>query len=295
MLYREEYLSYLRYEKRYSDHTIASYDSDLNQFGAFCEKNGEGSGLDAGLIRLWVVTLLEEHISPRTIHRKLSSLHSYTRFLLREGHIKTNPLEKVLKPKMNKRIPLFVDEERLNHYLDTYEFGNDFKGLRDRLIIELLYQTGIRRSELVGLKLSSVDSGTQRVKVMGKGNKERIVPFGTDLEKLMDEYLVLRAATFPSSISSEEALLLTDSGAPVYPKLVYRVVHRFLGLVTTLEKKSPHILRHSFATHLLNKGADLNAIKALLGHANLGATQVYTHNSFEKLKQVYNKAHPRAD
>ncbi len=294
MLYKEAFLSYLRNEKRYSDHTIRAYENDLNQFRVFSETAGSTEPeFDSLLVRLWVVSLLENHVSPRTIHRKLSSLRSYARFLLREGHLKTNPLDKVLKPKMNKRIPLFVDEEHLNHFLDTYEFSTDFKGVRDRLIIELLYQTGIRRSELIGLTVHSVDPGSSRLKVRGKRDKERIVPYGNDLAKLMNEYTQKRNDVFP--LSNEEALLLTTSGSPLYPRLVYRVVNRFLRLVTTLEQKSPHVLRHTFATHLLNRGADLNAIKELLGHANLAATQVYTHNSFEKLKEVYNKAHPRAD
>ncbi len=294
MLYKEVFLSYLRFEKRYSDHTIKSYDNDLSQFRIFCESTGTADlEFDSALIRLWVVSLLESHVTPRTIHRKLSSLRSYSRFLLREGHIKTNPLDKVLKPKMNRRIPLFIEEDHLNHFLDTYEFGTDFKGVRDRLIVEILYQTGIRRSELIGLTLLSIDLDSLQLKVLGKRNKERLVPFGNDLANLMSEYTALRTSNFP--MCKEEALLLTDSGLPLYPNLVYRVINRFLRLVTTLEKKSPHILRHTFATHLLNKGADLNAIKELLGHANLGATQVYTHNSFEKLKKVYNKAHPRAD
>ncbi len=194
---------------------------------------------------------------------------------------------------MSKRIPLFIEEENLNDFLDTYDFSTDFGGLRDRLIIELLYQTGIRRSELIGLKVDSADLTARRLKVLGKRNKERIIPFGDDLAKLMNEYTEKREQRFPAS--AEDSLFLTDSGLPLYPNFVYRVVNRFLRLITTLEKKSPHVLRHTFATHLLNKGADLNAIKELLGHANLGATQVYTHNSFEKLKEVYNKAHPRAN
>ncbi len=294
MLYKEEFLSYLRFEKRSSGHTIKSYNNDLTQFREFCLHTGaDVPEFDSRLIRLWVVSLLEDRISPRTIHRKLSSLRSYARYLLREGHIKTNPLDRVLKPKMNKRIPLFIDEDQLNHFLDTHEFGTDFKGTRDRLIIELLYQTGIRRGELIGLTSTSADLSSGHLKVRGKRNKERIVPIGRDLANLMNEYTEMRKVEFP--FCTEEALLITDRGTPLYPNFIYRTVKRFLSLVTTLERKSPHILRHTFATHLLNKGADLNAIKELLGHANLGATQVYTHNSFEKLKEVYNKAHPRAD
>lgn len=204
----------------------------------------------------------------------------------------SNPLSKVLKPRMNKRIPVFVDEKSLNDFLDRYEFGDDFNGVRDRLIIELLYQTGLRRNELSGLKIDSINFDNSLLRVLGKGNKERYIPMGDGLLGILREYMRVRKLVLPSTNS--DTLLLTDKGMPIYPKLIYRVVHRFLNLVTTLEKKSPHVLRHSFATHLLNKGADLNAIKELLGHANLSATQVYTHNTYEKLKSIYKKAHPRA-
>jgi len=293
MLYKDDFLSYLRIEKRYSPHTVASYDNDLKQYHTFCEQAGSGSfELDSSMIRLWIVSLLEQGISARTVNRKLSTLKTFSRYLIRQGVISVNPLNRVLKPKTNKRIPAFVDEENLNHFLDNHEFGDDFAGKRNQLIIELLYQTGMRRSELVGLKTTSVNLSEGNILVMGKRSKERLIPINNDLGRRIKEYLELRSQLFPAN--NNGSLLLTSKEQPVYPKMVYRVITDFLSMVTTLDKKSPHVLRHSFATHLLNRGADLNAIKELLGHANLSATQVYTHNTFEKLKDIYKQAHPRA-
>jgi integrase/recombinase XerC len=293
MLYKDDFLSYLRYEKRYSTHTVVSYDNDLSQFHSFCEQSGSvGFTLDSSMIRLWIVSLLEQGITPRTVNRKLSSLKTFARYLIRKGVISVNPLNKVLKPKMSKRIPAFVDEGKLNEFLDNYEFDEDYQGKRNQLIIELLYQTGMRRSELIGLKTSSLNFSESYLKVLGKRNKERLIPVSNDLSKRLKEFLDIRKQTFPSVKS--DFLLLTSKAQPVYPKMVYRIITGFLKMVTTIDKKSPHVLRHSFATHLLNRGADLNAIKELLGHANLSATQVYTHNTFEKLKDIYKQAHPRA-
>ncbi|MCB8995190.1 MAG: tyrosine-type recombinase/integrase [Bacteroidales bacterium] len=294
MLYKDDFLSYLRYEKRYSLHTVASYDNDLKQYQTFCEESGSsGLEIDSKMIRMWIVSLLEKGISSRTVNRKLSSLKSFSRYLVRKGILASNPLNKVLKPKMSKRIPSFVDEDKLTSFLDNYEFGEDFAGKRNQLIIELLYQTGMRRSELTGLKSGSINLVENQILVLGKRNKERLIPINRDLGQRIREYLEIRNEFFPNQKS--EYLLLTAKGLPVYPKLVYRLITEFLSMVTTLEKKSPHVLRHTFATHLLNRGADLNAIKELLGHANLSATQVYTHNSFENLKQIYKQAHPRAN
>lgn len=292
-MFKDEFLSYLRFEKRYSLNSIESYTNDLTQYHNFCINSGSVDlDLDHKLIRMWIVSLLEKGITPRSVNRKLSTLKIYSKYLIREGILKSNPLDKVIRPKMNKRIPSFVDEIRLNDILDTFEFGNDYSGIRNQIIIEILYQTGIRRSELTGLKTSSVDIEENNLKVKGKRNKERIIPISPKLTKRISSYLELKEKTFPGINS--ESLLLTANGLPIYPKLVYRLVNRFLMMVTTLEKKSPHLLRHTFATHLLNKGADINAIKELLGHANLSATQIYTHNKFEKLKDIYQQAHPRA-
>ena len=294
MLYKDDFLSYLRFEKRYSPHTVASYDNDLKQYYLFCEQAGSTSIVpESTMIRLWIVSMLEKDVTPRSVNRKLSTLKTFSRFLIRQGIITVNPLNKVLKPKISKRIPAFVDEDKLNEFLDNYEFGEDYGGKRNQLIIELLYQTGMRRSELTGLKMSSVNFEESHLRVLGKRNKERLIPINNDLSRRLKEYLSLRKEFFP--MATNEFLLLTSKAQPVYPKMVYRIITDFLQLVTTLEKKSPHVLRHSFATHLLNRGADLNAIKELLGHANLSATQVYTHNSFEKLKDIYKQAHPRAN
>jgi integrase/recombinase XerC len=294
MLYKDEFLSYLRFEKRYSVYTIESYKNDLSQYYAFCLEAGlKDIVLDHSIIRMWIVSLLENGITPRSVNRKLSTLKTFSKYLIREGILKSNPLEKVLKPKMSRRIPSFVDQEKLNDVLDTFDFGENYLGIRNQVIIEILYQTGIRRSELVGLKTTSLDFQENNLRVLGKRNKERIIPFSPDLSKKIKTFMNLRFKQFPGVV--EESLFLTSDGEPIYPKLVYRLVHQFLKMVTTLEKRSPHLLRHTFATHLLNKGADINAIKELLGHANLAATQVYTHNTFEKLKGIYKQAHPRAN
>ncbi len=287
-----EFLDYLQTGKRFAENTINSYRIDLNQYHAFCRKNGkEGMDLFFRTIRSWVVDLMEQGYATKTIHRKLSSLRSYCRFLIRRGELETDPVAKVLKPKMNKRIPQFVDEKGINRLLDDYEFGNDFNGLRNRLIINLLYQTGMRRSELTGLQVSSYDPGQHVVKVTGKRRKERLIPVGREIEEEITAYMQKRQEV---NYDLSDMLFLTKKGKPVYPKLIYRIVTKYISMITTLEKTSPHILRHTFATHMLNSGADLNAIKEILGHANLAATQVYTHNTFKKLKSIYNQAHPRA-
>lgn len=294
MLLKEDFISYLRFEKRYSEHTILAYENDLKQYERYCsEQLSEEMTLDPRAIRLWMVHLLETHHSNRSVHRKLSTIGSYAKYLIRKGELRSNPLEKIIKPRLNKRLPVFIDEDPINKLLNTHDFGQDFSGLRNRLIIELLYQTGMRRAELINLHISSIDLESGTLKVLGKRNKERIIPVRDQLKELIIQYINTRNSTFPESDIGN--LLLTDRGNAAYPKLIYRVVTEYMSMITTLEKKSPHVLRHSFATHLLNKGADLNAIKELLGHANLAATQVYTHNSFEKLKSIYHKAHPRAD
>jgi integrase/recombinase XerC len=294
MLYKENYLSYLRFEKRYSPHTVEAYEKDLIQFYDFCSINGfSDSALDHKSIRLWIVNLLETDHTPRSVNRKISSLKNYIRYLIKEGKLANDPLFKIIRPKTNKRNPVFVEEESLNNILDVFDFGDDYTGIRNRLIIELLYKTGMRRSELVSLDLNSFDISNSVLKVKGKRNKERLIPLDNSIRRELNHYIDKRFIEFPDSVTS--FLFLTDSGKPIYDKLVYRIVVNFLNQVTTLTKKSPHVLRHTFATHLLNHGADLNAIKELLGHANLSATQVYTHNTFEKLKDVYNKAHPRAN
>ena len=284
---------YLQAEKRYADHTLRAYKNDLEQFHAFCQQNDNG-GMDLHFrtIRSWVVSLMDAGYSPRSVHRKLTSLQSYCRHMIRIGELDANPMDKVLKPKLNKRVPSFVEEDRMDRLLDTYDFGDDFEGIRNRLMLDLLYQTGIRRSELIGLTIGSLDLEGKSMKVIGKRSKERIIPLGDEIIGRIGQYLQIRNQIVADD--RDGSLLITAKGQPVYDKLVYRVVNHYLAMVTTLEKRSPHVLRHTFATHMLNHGADLNTIKELLGHANLSATQVYTHNTFKKLKSIYNQAHPRA-
>ncbi len=294
MRHKHDFIEYLRFEKRFSKHTILSYENDLRQYFDFAEKIGQEDDFpDPLTLRMWVVAQMENGISPRTIHRKLSTLRKYSKYLIQMGYLKTNPLDKVLKPKLSKRLPEFIENEKINDFLDSYDFGDDFSGKRNRLILELLYQTGIRRAEIISLKLSSFDKVKKQILVVGKRNKPRIIPISSNLSALLEDYIQSRNENFKDS--TDETLLLTNKGQAVYDKLIYRTTTNFLQYLTTRKKKSPHVLRHTFATHLLNKGADLNAIKELLGHANLSATQVYTHNSFENLKNTYKKAHPRAD
>lgn len=288
-----EFLTYLQAERRYASHTIKAYKNDLNQFHAFCQDLGkEGMDLHEKTIRSWVVSLMDRGYSPRSVHRKLTSLRSFCKYLIRRGEMDVNPLDRVLKPKLSKRVPSFVDEAHMESLLDRYEFGDDFTGVRNRLILDLLYQTGMRRSELIGLRTGALNLEGKSVKVKGKREKERIIPLNDEMVRILEAYLVHRnqVVTDPET----DHLIVTGKGRPAYDKLIYRIVNNYLGLVTTLDKKSPHVLRHTFATHMLNQGADLNSIKELLGHANLSATQVYTHNTFKKLKSIYNQAHPRA-
>ena len=291
-MFKEAFLNYLYYEKRYSSHTLKSYKNDLNQFNDFCKQNNvKILDVDHKLIRSWIVILIENDISTRSINRKISTLKSFYKYLIKEQHLSNNPLDKVLKPKVSKELPSFVRENEMNYLLDGNYFEDDFEGKRDYLIIELFYATGMRLSELVNLKITDFDHHNKTVKVLGKRNKERLIPYSTHIEKILNDYTQEREKL---ESKNGEFLFLTKKGEKVYHKLIYRIVNRNLNYVSTIQKKSPHVLRHTFATHMLNKGADLNAIKELLGHANLAATQVYTHNTFEKLKSIYKQAHPRA-
>jgi integrase/recombinase XerC len=289
----DNFLKYLQAEKRYAVHTIKAYKNDLNQFHAFCqETDREGMDLNFRTIRSWVVSLMDSAYSSRTVHRKLTSLSTYCNYLIREGQLDSNPVERVLKPKLNKRIPTFVEEGKMDLLLNEFDFGADFNGIRNRLVLDMLYQTGMRRSELIGLEVGSINREGKNMRVMGKRGKERIIPVGDNLLAAIDKYMVLRNEVVADKPT--EQLIVTEKGRAAYDKLIYRIVNSYLAMVTTLDKKSPHVLRHTFATHMLNGGADLNAIKELLGHANLSATQVYTHTTYKKLKSIYNQAHPRA-
>ncbi len=293
MSYQESFISYLKYEKRYSSHTTMAYQKDLDQFVLFCtEMVGEFNikEVDSSTLRKWVLSLMEAEYQPQSIKRKTSAIKAFFNFLMKNELIETYPFIDVPLPKVRKKLPAFVNEGSLHHLLDDGFFSNDFEGTRDKLIITLLYGTGIRRAELLHLKESSFDRKNRLVRVMGKRRKERIIPYPESVNTVLEQYIGIRNREIGAS---DEALLVTEKGEPAYDKLIYRTVRKYLEQVTSLEKKSPHVIRHSYATHLLNRGADLNAVKELLGHANLSATQIYTHMTFEKMQKVYKQAHPR--
>ena len=290
---KQRFLAYLQYEKRYSLHTVTAYRIDLDQFFDYLSRQYNISDIREVthlIIRSWLVNLMENSISARSVTRKLTTLKSYYRFLQREGFVDVNPMQKITSPKISRRLPVFIETEKMALILDHSETSGGYAEVRNKLILELFYATGMRLSELVNLKESDLDFHSHTIKVLGKRNKERLIPFSNKFEALMNHYLETKRSMFGPA----EFLFLTDKGAPVYAKLVYRIVTSSLAEVTTLEKKSPHVLRHTFATHLLNNGAELNAVKELLGHANLAATQIYTHNTIENLKRIYKQAHPKA-
>jgi integrase/recombinase XerC len=287
------FLQYIKFEKRFSPNTVLAYQNDLEQFFTYQKQqyeNEDPAAVSHSMIRSWIVSMIEQEISPRSVNRKLTALKTYYRFLLRRGDVKLNPMLKVQSPKSSKRLPVFVDKSKMELLFTDVDFGQGFEAERDRLILELFYATGMRLSELVGLTDQRIDLYNCTVKVLGKRNKERIIPFTDKLKELIRSYIEARK----SIVSSAPSFFVTDKGKAVYNKLIYRIVTARIGDVTTLDKKSPHVLRHTFATHMLNNGADINSVKELLGHANLSATQVYTHNTIEKLKEVYKQAHPRA-
>jgi len=290
--YLDTFLSYLRHEKRYSLHTILSYQNDLTQFLGYLkeiysiENPAEVTHFQ---IRSWMASMMEAKISPRSINRKISTLKSFYKFQMKQGTVKKNPLLKIISPKTSKRLPVYVEKNATDNLLNETVFEDGFPGIRNKLMLDIFYSTGVRLSELINLKESDIDRGRKEMKVLGKGNKQRIIPLDQKLLDSIATYQQVKSGEFQNNY-----LLVTDSGMKLYPKFVYRIVNRFLGLVTTVDKKSPHTMRHTFATHLVDNGADINAVKELLGHSSLAATQVYTHNSIEKLKEAYKKAHPKA-
>ena len=287
---QEKFINYLSSEKRFSVHTITSYSNDINQFFLFLSEEykitSELSEVNFQIVRSWIASLLEKGVTPRSVNRKISTLKTYFKFLIREGVIQESPMLKVVAPKSKKRLPLFVEEDQIESLLNGVEFDDGFIGERDKLIIELFYVTGIRLSELINIKISDLNFDNNLVKVLGKRNKERLIPLSTRIVKELQFFI--------EKYKIDNYLFTNLGGTKVYTKLVYRIVNKYIGKISSINKKSPHILRHTFATHMLNNGADINAIKELLGHANLSATQVYTHNTIEKLKSVYKQAHPRA-
>jgi len=293
MQHFEAFLNYLSNEKRCSLHTMRSYATDLQQFEQYLTQHHKGTAIaqvSSGMIRQWMVQMMEAGNSSRTIVRKLSSLKAFFKYLLRQKIVDRNPLDKITTPKISKRLPVFVEEQHMDILLDEVSFGEDFEGVRNRLMIATFYYTGIRLSELIQLNVNDVDLSNRTMKVMGKRSKERIIPLPPAFRDELEQYLHLRQ----QQTISVPKLFVTNKGKALYPRLVQRVVKHFLSLVTPVSKKSPHVIRHTFATQLLNRGASLNAIKELLGHANLSATQIYTHNTIEKLHKIYKQAHPRA-
>jgi integrase/recombinase XerC len=291
---KESFLQYLLSEKRYSQHTVRSYKNDLEQFLLWITPEELASmpeKITSVHVRAWMISLLEGGYSAVSVHRKVSALRAFFKYLRKHGLISSDPMSRVILPKRSKTLPVFIAEESLENLLENFHFGDDFSGIRDKTIIEMLYLTGMRRSELIGLCDDDVDLSSGVVRVMGKRSKERVIPLINSFIKSLEKYLNARRE---AGFSSAGRFFISATGNKMYDKSVYNIVKRYLTMVTTVEKKSPHVLRHTFATHMLNHGADLNSIKEFLGHASLSATQVYTHNTFEQLKKVYKQAHPRA-
>lgn len=290
----DSFLDYLQYERNYSEETIKSYREDLRQFEEFArEEIGDSapSEVKAELVREWIVSLMDRGYTSTSINRKLSSLRSFYKFLLRKGEVAVNPLQKITGPKNKKPLPAFLRESDMDRLLDEVDFGEGFKGCRDHMIIEMFYATGVRLSELIGLDNKDVDFSSSLIKVTGKRNKQRLIPFGEELKIAMTEYVDVRNEAVPVRT---DAFFVRENGERLSRSIVENLVKRNLSKVVTLKKRSPHVLRHTFATTMLNRDAELGAIKELLGHESLATTEVYTHTTFEELKKVYNLAHPRA-
>ena len=290
----DSFLDYLQYERNYSEETIKSYREDLRQFEEFArEEIGDSapSEVKAELVREWIVSLMDRGYTSTSINRKLSSLRSFYKFLLRKGEVTVNPLQKITGPKNKKPLPAFLRESDMDRLLDEVDFGEGFKGCRDHMIIEMFYATGVRLSELIGLDNKDVDFSSSLIKVTGKRNKQRLIPFGEELKIAMTEYVDVRNEAVPIRT---DAFFVRENGERLSRSIVENLVKRNLSKVVTLKKRSPHVLRHTFATTMLNHDAELGAIKELLGHESLATTEVYTHTTFEELKKVYNLAHPRA-
>lgn len=291
----DTFIKYLSYEKRYSENTVQAYHRDIKQFlkyGIDSYNIEEINAFTQNHIRSWIVFLVQKGLSPRSVNRKISALKSYFAFLKKNGHLNTNPASNSRMLKTEKRLPQYLQEDEMRVLLDKLVFEENFKGYRDKLLLEILYVTGMRREELISLKDGDVDFSRKVIRVFGKGKKERLVPVSDQFLNEMKKYKQVRNLNFENEFF--ESAFVTESGNKMAPKYVYNIVHYYLSMVSKLEKRSPHVLRHSFATHLSNHGAKLNAIKELLGHASLNTTQIYTHNTIEQLKKVYQKSHPKA-
>lgn len=297
MLDYQDFIAYIQTEKRMSPHTVTAYGKDLAQFFAFVEDVVQARSLEdvtSDDIRTWVITLLEDQgDTARTVNRKLSSLKSFYRYQMKVGRVTHNPMTAILSPKVNKRLPVYVEQKDMERLFSSELFKDDFEGCRDQVMIELFYATGVRLSELLNIQVQDIDLSKDTIKVLGKRNKERVIPFGENMHDLFTRYLDIYQKKIHPTLENY-CIFVAANGKSLYPKAVYRIVRKYLDMVTTIDKRSPHVIRHTFATHLLNNGADLNAIKTILGHSSLAATQVYTHNSMEQLKSIYKQAHPRA-
>ena len=292
----QAFVDYLKFEKRYSPHTIRSYHDDLMQFCSFLETQFGTfnlKGISATFVRSWLASLKDEAVTSRTINRKISTLKSFFKFLLKQGTIENSPMGNVISPKISKRLPVFIKEKDLADLTKSLHTNTeDWDGLNTRMLITVFYSTGMRLSELINLKERQIDFSRKQLKILGKGNKERIIPAGVELLEVIKGYMTEKRKVFEKT---DDVLLVSPKGKRLYPKYAYKLVRSILtDEIKTLDKKSPHVLRHTFATHLMNNGANLDAVKELLGHASLASTQVYTHNTIEKLKNVYKKAHPKA-
>ena len=291
----ESFLRYIRYEKNLSFHTVLSYKNDLLQFESFIKRQPEGGepeNADGDMIRNWIAELMETGLSARSVARKISSLRAFFKYLVKEGRITKSPVAGLSLPKIRKKLPVFVRTAEMDMLIDEVPFGTDFRGKRDKLVLDMLYSTGMRRAELIGLTDRDVDFERCLLKVTGKRNKQRLIPFGRELYELLLDYRNERDRVVAGR---SEAFFVRENGEAFYPGLVYRIVTRYLGQVCTLSKRSPHVLRHTFASAMLNNGAELNSVKELLGHSSLASTEVYTHITVEELKKNYKQAHPRAD
>ena len=291
----QPFIDFLKFEKRYSRHTITSYQTDLTAFFDFVvTKFGETAlqQLSHTFVRSWLASLKDEGLSAKSINRKISTLKSFFKYQVKIGAIKQTPMVKVVAPKPEKRLPNFVADKDIHTLFEHVEFPDNWKGQTEKLLLQLFYQTGMRLSEAIQLKEGDVGFSTNSLKVLGKGNKERVIPVQPELKAALQDYLQKKQEKFGDKAADN--LLVSEKGKPLQPRAVYTAVKAYLSLVTTIQKRSPHVLRHTFATHLMNNGADLNAVKELLGHSSLAATQVYTHNTIEKLKNIYKKAHPKA-
>ena len=290
-----EFLNYLTFQKRYSRHTIISYENDLTGFFDFVAVQYNSLSLaeiSPSVVRSWLASLKEDKITSKTINRKISTLKSFFKYQLKMSKVAVNPVSAIVSLKISRRLPSFVEQKDIQTLFNYIEFPDTWEGKTNRLLLMIFYQTGIRLSELINIKESHIDKSKGTIKVLGKGNKERIIPVNNLLLNELDIYISKK--DFLTDKSQKDFLLINKKGKKLYPKYVYNVVKKYLGNVSTNERKSPHVLRHTFATHLTGNGADINAIKELLGHASLASTQIYTHNSIEKLKEVHKQAHPKS-